>query len=110
MNTSTIPAEWLHMESSEAMTLLELSECCGMSASELDELVDYCALVPLTANPLARAFSSDLVAPLRIACKLRLDFDLDLFTVAVLLGNLTRIETLEREVLALKAMLRANLD
>jgi len=42
---------------------------------------------------------------LRAASKLRLDFDLDLFTVAILLGNLNRIEVLERQVHSLQALL-----
>jgi chaperone modulatory protein CbpM len=45
---------------------------------------------------------------------MRLDFDLDIFTVAILLGNLNRIEVLERQVHSLQALLppqmRASLD
>jgi chaperone modulatory protein CbpM len=41
--------------------------------------------------------------PLRTAGKLRQDFDLDLFTVGLLLGYLNRIEALERQVRTLKA-------
>lgn len=95
------------MDRHAAVTLTELSQCCAMSESELDELVDYCALVPLVNPTDDRAFSADWVGPLCAASKLRFDFDLDLFTVAILVGNFNRIETLEREVRALKALLRA---
>jgi hypothetical protein len=40
---------------------------------------------------------------------MRLDFDLDIFTVGLLVGNLHRIEILEQDVGALKARMRAEL-
>jgi chaperone modulatory protein CbpM len=100
-------AQWHWLDTRETVTLTELSHCCGMSEPELDELVDYCALVPVTENlaRIERVFSADCVEPLRHAAKLRLDFDLDLFTVAVLMENFSRIEVLERQVLSLQALL-----
>jgi chaperone modulatory protein CbpM len=98
-------AEWRWLDTRETVTLSELSICCGMSEAELDELVDYCALVPVTPAPHEVTFSAQWVVPLRAASKLRLDFDLDLFTVAILLGNLNRIEVLERQVHSLQALL-----
>ena len=103
MNQEQVEYTWL--DGREKITLTELSHCCAMSVAELDELVDYCALVPLTAATPERLFSAEWVAPLRAADKLRLDFDLDLFTVAILLGNLNRIEMLERQVQRLQALL-----
>lgn len=41
----------------------------------------------------------------RSVSRLRLDFDLDLFTVALLIGYLNRIEALERQVQSLQAQL-----
>jgi chaperone modulatory protein CbpM len=98
-------AEWRWLDTRETVTLTELSQCSGMSEAELDELVDYCALVPVVTAPQEVAFSAQWVVPLRTASKLRLDFDLDLFTVAILLGNLNRIEVLERQVHSLQALL-----
>jgi chaperone modulatory protein CbpM len=49
------------------------------------------------------------VAPLRSAAKLRFDFDLDIFTVAIVLGNLNRIELLERQVQSLLALVPTQL-
>ena len=96
---------WL--DNSETVTMSELSDCCGMSCAELDELVDYCALVAVVPTSAERAFSAQWVTPLRAASQLRLDFDLDIFTVAILLGNLIRIEVLERQVQSLLALLPA---
>jgi chaperone modulatory protein CbpM len=105
-----VQAECIGLDGSETVTLSELSRCCGMSLGELDELVDYCALVPLTSAALGHVFSAHWVAPLRAASKLRLDFDLDLFTVAIVLGNLNRIDILERHVLSLLALLPSHVQ
>ncbi len=88
------------------MTCEQLSACSGMSMKELGELVGYSALVPVkshTAQPDAKnkdrwVFSAEWLKPLRSAIKLRKDFDLDLFTVAILLGNFQRIEELEQSL------------
>ncbi len=97
--------EWRWLDTRETISLAELSDCCGMSEAELDELVDYCALVPVAPSNPQRAFSAHWVVPLRTASKMRVDFDLDIFTVAILLGNLNRIEELERQVHSLQALL-----
>ena len=97
--------QWRWLDTRETVTLTEVSHCCGMSEAELDELVEYCALVPLVPAASVRVFSAQWVTPLRNASKLRMDFDLDLFTVAILLDNLTRIEVLERQVHSLQAQL-----
>lgn len=101
--------EWSRLDRSDTVTLAELARCCAMSEAELGELVDYCALVPLATALPERAFSAEWVGPLRAAGKLRLEFDLDLFTVAIVLGNLNRIAALERQVRALQALLPARL-
>ena len=34
-------AEWIWLDTSETVTMTELSQYCGLSRAELDELVDY---------------------------------------------------------------------
>ncbi len=97
------------LDTTEVITLTELAQCCGMSPAELDELVDYNALVPLPDVAPERAFSARWVAPLRSASRLRLDFDLDLFTVAILLGQLVQIELLQRQLESVQALLPGHL-
>jgi len=97
--------QWRWLDTRETVTQAELSHCCGMSEAEIDELVDYCALVPNPPVTEERTYSAQWVVPLRNASKMRLDFDLDIFTVAILLGNLNRIEVLERQVHSLQALL-----
>ncbi len=95
--------EGFSLDASTTISLSELAECCGLSIAELDELMDYNALMPLASTP-ERAFSAQWVVPLRTAARMRVDFDLDLFTVAILLGQLVQIERLEREVQSLQAL------
>jgi chaperone modulatory protein CbpM len=83
----------------------ELAHMCSLSVVELDELVEYGALVPLVPEGSAatRCFSAACVAPLREAVRLRALYDLDVFTVSLLLGYLQRIEHLEHQLRALHA-------
>ena len=97
--------EWMWLDESDTVTLSELSRASGMSVADVDELVEYGALLPLEAAPQERVFSAQCITQLRTAGKLRLDFDLDLFAVAMMLGYLNRIEALERQVRALEAHL-----
>lgn len=95
--------EWMWLDDSDTVTLVELSRSSGMTVADVDELVEYGALLPLEAAPHERVFSAQCITQLRTAGKLRLDFDLDLFAVAMILGYINRIEALERQVRALEA-------
>jgi chaperone modulatory protein CbpM len=100
MNPRVENVTWL--DSSETMGMAELARVCGMAPEDIEELVEYGALVPVNE---ARDFGAHCVGPLRAAARLRLTFDLDLFTVGLLLGYLSRIEGLERQVRSLQAHL-----
>ena len=102
--------ECLDLDGASIIPLGELAACCGMTVEELDELVDYNALLPSPGDLTQRVFSVQWVSPLRTAAKLRLDFDLDIFTVAMVLGHLDRIAKLERQVQTLQALLPAHLS
>lgn len=101
--------ECFSLDARASISLGELAECCGLTADELNELVDYQALTPLDAAASERVFSASWVGPLRTAARLRLDFDLDLFTLAMVLGQQERIAQLERQVQSLQARLPAYL-
>ncbi len=98
-------AEVTWLDARETVTLTDLSQVCGLSAAELGELVDYGALVPLAPVQTICRFSAEWVVPLRTASQLRRDFDLDVFSMGMLLGYLNHIEALERELRALRAQL-----
>ncbi len=99
---------------SEYLTCEQLSESSGMSMMELGELVSYSALKPIKRDAMHSksiitdhwVFSTQWLKPLCAASKMRNDFDLDLFTVAILLGNFQRIDELEQHVHALQLQMQ----
>lgn len=97
------PPDGIWLDERETISLTELSGACGLSVEDVNELVEYGALAPLATAPPEWVFSALCVTPLRTAGRLRQDFDLDLFTVAMLLGYLHRIEALENELRCLQA-------
>jgi chaperone modulatory protein CbpM len=97
------PHDLSWLDASETISVSDLSRVCGISTDELNELVEYGALRPSPMGSPGRVFSAAYVAPLRTACKLRRDYDLELFTVALLMEYLNRIEDLEHELRTLQA-------
>ena len=97
-------SDWAWLDTQRHVDQPELARMCGMSEAEVDELVDYGVLVPL-ANEAGRQFTAAVVPWLREAVRLRADFDLDLFTVSLLLRYLQRIVQLEHQLRSLQALL-----
>jgi chaperone modulatory protein CbpM len=95
--------EWL--DRCDNLTRTQLSCASGLTDDELGELIEYGALKPVAPQRGAVRFSPDAVAPLKEAARLRRDFDLDLFAVALLLDYVARIDALERQVHSLQAQL-----
>src|SRR3954468_11203168 len=96
---ATEAPDWTWIDPLRRVDQVELAQLCGLSSAELDELVEYGALAPATGRTFAgRQFSAACVAPLREAARLRSWYDLDLFTVSLLLGYLQRIAHLEQQV------------
>lgn len=98
------PFDPLKLDSDETMTIAELSRASGLSTFELAELVDYGAITPLISDQEETIFYATCIDPLRKVCRLRVDYDLDLFTLAVIMGYLNRIEELERQISAIEAI------
>ena len=122
-----VEIEW--PEATRTITLHHLADACGLGTAELDELVEYGALQPLPtldadanpdpsqatdgngntqtsdtqatddSQPCIRLFSAAFITPLKVAGRLRRDFDLDLFSVGLLLEYLCRIDMLEHQLL-----------
>jgi len=100
---SKLHLEWQWLDAGESIDLNELARACEMSAAELAELIEYGALSPISENQTEPVFPAHYIAPLRTAGKLRRDYDLDLFTVALLMDYLRQIETLEGQLRSLQA-------
>lgn len=94
---------WLdeHLE----LSLTELAELSGLSETELHELVDYGAIVPVDPSVVRPTFLADCVVTARTACRLRTDFELDAPGVALALTLLNRIHDLEAQLRDLSAQL-----
>jgi hypothetical protein len=108
MRMSEIQMGVFKLDATETITLTELAGCCGLTADELLELMAYNALAPLNIAAAEQVFSARWVVPLRTAVKLRFDFDLDMFTVGLMLGHLDRISQLERQVQSLQALVSSS--
>lgn len=104
--THPAPEPW-GPDSLRRIELPELASMCGLTTAEVQELVDYGALVPLVGEGgmAGLQFGGACVAPLREAVRLRSHYDLDLFTVSLLLGYLQRIIHLEQQVRSLQVHL-----
>lgn len=104
MVTDAPDACWL--DAQRRIDPAELAHVCSLTVAELEELVEYGALTPVAAEGSGlREFSAACVVPLREAVRLRTLYDLDLFTVSLLLGYLQRIAQLEHQMHALQAQL-----
>jgi chaperone modulatory protein CbpM len=103
MGAQAMAGEWVVR--CENLTRSQLSCASGLTDDELGELIEYGALRPLTPRRGAPRFTLDSLAALKEAARLRRDFDLDLFAVALLLDYVTRIDVLERQVHSLQAQL-----
>ena len=107
--------DWIWLDMRQTVSLAELSQACGLSSEELGELMDYGALAPSqplqpqrrspdeVTSQLPHQFRADWITRLRTAAGLRLHYDLDLFSMGMMLGYLTRIEDLERQLASLLA-------
>lgn len=96
--------DWTSLDETASISLADLARASGMGAEEVAELVEYGALVTISTSRDEPVFSASCVPPLRAASRLRQDYDLDIFTVVLLMESLTRIEALERKIRALEAM------
>ena len=101
--------ETLWLDERGAVTIVELSECSGLTESELRELVDMGALEPLDADAPQWSFGSRCIVAARAAGRLRNDFELSTSGLAVALSLLERIEELESEVRRVRARLPGRL-
>lgn len=87
------------------LTLVELTECSGLTTEEVRELVELGALVPSSERGTEPLFPPACIAAARTAARLRRDFEVDAHGLALALTLLERIQTLEAELRAVTAQL-----
>jgi chaperone modulatory protein CbpM len=103
MGAQAMDGVWL--DGGDNLSRDELACATGLSDAELGELIEYGAVRPVQVFGTQPRFSPDCLPALRHAARLRRDFDLDLFAVAMLLEYLARIDSLERQVHSLQSHL-----
>lgn len=101
MNMQQVETTW--PELGDTVSFTDLSLACAMSREDLQELIDFGALLPLESTQAEPVFEVTCLEPLRTAEKLRRHYDLDLFVVVILMDYLRRIDHLESQVRSLQA-------
>jgi chaperone modulatory protein CbpM len=99
--------EWICIDERENVKASDLCRACGLSLGDLRELVDYGSLLPLRGEDDEQVFAGSCIAPLRELSRLRVDLDLDQFTMALVLGYLNRISVLEERLQVLQEQVPA---
>ena len=96
-------AEAVDLDEGGVLTLAQLVELSDLPEMELRALVDYGALTPIDPNAASWMFTASWVVVARTASRLRRDFDLDAYSLSVVLQYAQRVDALEAELRALHA-------
>ena len=96
-------AEALSLDERLTLTLDQLVEMSELPAEDLRALVDYGALAPVDPAAASWTFTASWVVVARTAGRLRRDFELDAYSLSVVLRYAQRVEALEAELRALRA-------
>lgn len=97
--------EVLWMDQYQALSLANLAKLSGLSESELSELVDCGAIVPVNTDSTEWIFDAGCLVVAKTACRLRNDFELDTQGLSVALTLLARVHNLETQLHDLHAQL-----
>jgi chaperone modulatory protein CbpM len=98
-------AEWLWLNDEGICSVQHLLEFSGLSADELNDLIENGVIAPVDIAAQPHAFQLRYVSVARLARKLRDDFELDRRGVTLAMTLIHRIDELEAERNALRARL-----
>ena len=73
----------------------ELAEICHLTSDELNELLDFEVIDSINGASHPRIFHWDSARQLRDANAVRLDYDLDLFTVVIIMDYQRKMKVLQ---------------
>jgi chaperone modulatory protein CbpM len=90
--------ETLWLDQRQELSLAELADLSGLTESELRQLIEYDALVPIRGATQELMFTADCIVTARTACRLRNDFDLEPAALSLVLTLLERIRKLEAQL------------
>jgi len=94
---------WL--DEHQQFSLAELAELSGMPESDLRQLIDCAVLAPIRPDVAEARFGAECLITVRLAQRLRRDFDLDVDALALPLLLFERVRDLEAQLRALRAQL-----
>ena len=103
MEIEQIDAVWLEKQGD--LSVARLAELSGMTEADLRELVAYGALDPINPDEVEWMFKGNCVVTVRIASRLRRDFELDAQALALALSLIGRIHRLESELRQLRVLI-----
>ncbi len=101
MQSDHTQAVWL--TESQVFSLAELAEMSGASEAELQELVEYGAVTPIDPEASPWTFNGKCLLTVRMACRLRMHFELEPHGVALTVSLLERINELEEQLCSMRA-------
>ena len=88
---------WLK-QAFEYLSIEEVSDLCELSPEEVGELLDYGAFSSDLVVEEKVFFSASRMQHLRSACQQRRYYDLDLFSVVLLMGYMQEIASLKQQL------------
>ncbi|MEP7085218.1 MAG: chaperone modulator CbpM [Betaproteobacteria bacterium] len=103
MELEQIDAVWLEKQGD--ISVAGLCELSGLSERDLLDLVDYGALQPINPDDAQPMFAGHYVRTVRIASRLRHDFELDSQSLALALSLVERIHQLETELRQVRVLI-----
>ena len=83
----------------------ELAQLSGLPEAEVRELVDYGAIAPIDPAASHWMFRGPSLTRVRAACRLRISFELESHSLALVVSLLDRIGDLESELASLRAQM-----
>ncbi len=101
--SGNLAAKLTWLDHQETVTVAELLRASRLCEDELNDLIGYGALPALSQDRQEQVFSAKLIVPLCKAVQLKQDYDLDTFSVALVLGLLQKIEFLQEQVCLLES-------
>jgi chaperone modulatory protein CbpM len=104
MDMEKISAKQAQLTCSKA----DVSLHCNLDITEIEELMEYGAISYAEYQSVEENFSWPSVLMLQTANRLRMDYDLDLFTIVLIMDFLKKIQTLEEKIGLLEAAQQKN--
>ncbi len=101
MKVELTEVSWL--DEHQPLSLAELVELSGLLETEVRELIECEAIVPIDRHAVTPRFSADCIVTVRRAYRLRKDFELDARGLTLAVTLLKRIQELETQLNQLHA-------